>query len=506
MLTLSNGSQIQLSVKPLGRGGEGEVFEIKYPKHHINNVAKIFHDAKRTPERERKLKYLINNPPQIEENGHTFLIWPLDILYDDDKFIGFIMPRAEGIELELLCDDDFLNYPEYQGSAWEKFAFSKPNSPMTRLKIAYNICAAVAAVHAKKDYVLGDLKPVNIKITDKGLICIIDLDSIQVTEKGKVLFASKVATPEYSPPEASQNQIIKDEYWDRFSLAVIIYRVLVGIHPFSGSLKPPHDKITVYEDLIKNGFYPHGRNRNKFAVINDTHNNLFNYPNSVVDTFKKAFDTFLTQPDKRPSAIEWCNALTTKPEILKFEADKTFVLPNTPVCLRWNVKNATTIEIDNGIGDVTNRSMIDWTIVKPSRFTLKATNPFGSVYSDPIEVATLNLKVPNSIFIPTPEFNLQVNFPTIKGINQIPSPNFPTFSTPNINVNTNLVQKINGNFQLKAGKRINLIQRMKDNYEWTKNILQNSNYQLSFDDFLLYKIYDWVVQLRTFLKNLKTKK
>lgn len=502
MLTLSDGSQIQLSVKPLGRGGEGEVFEIKNPKHHINNVAKVFYDAKRTPEREQKLKHLIDNPPQIEENGHTFLIWALDILYDNGKFIGFIMPRAEGIELELLCDDDFLNYPEYQGSIWEKFAFSRPNSPMTRLKVAYNICAAVAAVHAKKDYVLVDLKPVNIKITDKGLICIIDLDSIQVTEKGKVLFTSKVATPEYSPPEVSQNPAIKNEYWDRFSLAVIIYRILVGIHPFSGSLKPPHDKITVYEDLIKKEFYPHGKNKNKFEVINDTHHNLFNYPNSVVDTFKRAFDTFLTQPDKRPSAVEWCNALTVKPEILKFEADKTFVFPNMPIRLKWNVKNVTTIEIDNGIGDVTNLNTIDWIIAKPARFTLKATNPFGSVYSNPIEVATLNLKVPSSIFVPTPEFNLQANFPTIKGINQIPSPSFPTFSTPSINVNTNLAQKINGNFQLTAGKKTNIIQRMKENYEWTKNILQNSNYQLSFDDFVLYKVYGWVMQLKAFFNKI----
>jgi hypothetical protein len=504
MLTLSNGSQIELSDKPLGRGGEGEVFEIKYPKQHINNVAKIFHDTKQT-QREQKLRHLIDNPPQIEENGHTFLIWALDMLYENGKFIGFIMPKAEGIELELLCDDDFLNYPEYQGSVWGKFAFSQPNSTMTRLKIAYNICAAVAAVHAKKDYVLVDLKPVNIKITDKGLICIIDLDSIQVTEKRKVLFASKVATPEYSPPEVNQNPTVKNEYWDRFSLAVIIYRILVGIHPFSGSLKPPHNKITVYEDLIKNGFYPHGKNKDKFAVINDTHNNLFNYPNSVVDTFKKAFDTFLNQPDKRPSAIEWCKALTAKPEILKFEVDKTFVLPNMPIRLKWNVKNVTTLEIDNGVGDVTTLSTIDWTIAKPTRFTLKATNPFGSIYSNPIEIATLNLKVPDSIFVPTPEFKLHVNFPTIKGIRQIPSINFPNFSTPNINVSTDLAKKINGNFNFNTTTKTNLLQQMKDNYEWTKNILENSNYQLSFDNFIVYKLYDWTLQLRAFFTKHTTK-
>lgn len=396
--SLSNGSKVQVSDKPLGRGGEGEVFEIKYPNHHIKNVAKIFYDTKRTPEREEKLKHLINNPPKTEENGHTFLIWPLDIIYENDKFIGFIMPRAEGIELELLCDDDFLNYPEYKGSVWEKFAFSQPNFSIIRLQIAYNICAAVAAVHAKEDYVLVDLKPVNIKITDQGLICIIDLDSIQVAEKGKVLFASKVATPEYSPPEASQNPTIKNEYWDRFSLAVIIYRILVGIHPFSGSLKPPYETITVYEELIQKGFYPHGKNKNKFEAINDAHNKLLNYPHSVIDAFQKVFDTFLNQPDKRPPAVEWCNALTAKPEILKFEVDKAIVPLDTPINLKWNVKNATKIEIikiDNNITDVTNHNnTTTYTIAKSSKFTLKATNSFGSVHSSPIEILALKLKVP----------------------------------------------------------------------------------------------------------------
>jgi hypothetical protein len=43
---------------------------------------------------------------------------------------------------------------------------------------------------------------------------------------------------------------------------------------------------------------------------------------------------------------------------------------------------------------------------------------------------------------------------------------------------------------------------MKENYEWTKNILQNSNYQLSFDDFVLYKIYGWGMQLQAFFNKI----
>jgi hypothetical protein len=222
--------------------------------------------------------------------------------------------------------------------------------------------------------------------------------------------------------------------------------------------------------------------------------------------FKKAFDTFLTQPDKRPSAVEWYNALEAKPKIVSFSVDKTFVLPYHKVQIQWNIKNAITVEIDNDIGDVSSQNTVDVSITEPTIFKLKATNPFGSIYSNPIEVATLNLKVPNSIFIPTPKFNLQTNFPAIKGINQIPSPNFPIFTTPSINVSTDLAKKINGNFQLTTGKKSILIQRLKHHYEWTKNILENSNYQLSFDDFVLHKIYGWSKQLQAFFsKKNKTK-
>lgn len=407
MLTLSNGTQIQLSPKPLGRGGEGEVFEIKSPKNQINNVAKVFFDNKRTSESEQKLKYLISNPPQIAENGHTYLIWALDLLYDNGKFIGFIMPRAEGIELEVICDDDFLNYKQYQGSIWEKFAFSQPNSIFIRLKIAYNICAAIASIHSKGNYILVDLKPVNIKITENGLICIIDLDSVQITERGKVLFPSKVATPEYSPPEVSKKLTIKDEYWDRFSLAVILYRILIGIHPFSGSLNPPFDKLTVYEDLIKGGFYPHGKRKKDFAVINAKHNYLFKYSDSVVDNFVKCFDTFIFQPNNRPSAVEWCNSLIAKPEIINFKADKKVLVEGQEVKLSWTVKNATRLSINGNI-DVTGQNDYTIQLKTTSSFFMQATNIFGDVFSKKNDVDVIPMPKIEIVF-PAPNFDISFN-------------------------------------------------------------------------------------------------
>jgi DNA-binding helix-hairpin-helix protein with protein kinase domain len=75
MFTLqSDNSEITLAAKPLGRGGEGQVFKIETPVNHIGNVVKIFLPTKQTLDREKKLKYLIANPPKIKDNHGNILV------------------------------------------------------------------------------------------------------------------------------------------------------------------------------------------------------------------------------------------------------------------------------------------------------------------------------------------------------------------------------------------------------------------------------------------------
>ncbi|GIV38875.1 MAG: hypothetical protein KatS3mg033_0675 [Thermonema sp.] len=238
----------------------------------------------------------------------------MDLLFNEQgQFTGFLMPKAEGVELEYLCSQDFEHYPEFQEHAWRKFYFSHPMVAYYRLRTAFNICAAVHALH-QKGYVIGNLKPVNIFVLPNGLISIADLDSIQIhTKEGH--FPSMAVTPEYAPPEAGtwEPEMPKQQSWDLFSLAVILYRFLVGIHPFTGTLKLPYDKLTTYEELIRHGFYPHGKKQKLFAAIPNDHQRLFAlYPPQVAQTFIKVFDTCLFQPEKRPSALEWSTMLYVK--------------------------------------------------------------------------------------------------------------------------------------------------------------------------------------------------
>ena len=117
--TLQNGETLSVSDNPLGEGGEGAVYEIFSPSTYRNSVAKILYLDKRTNERRYKVRYMVDNPPANirDSNGHNFLIWPQQMLFDNSDFVGFVMPKAQGIDLEELCRVKLK--PEL-GSEWQK--------------------------------------------------------------------------------------------------------------------------------------------------------------------------------------------------------------------------------------------------------------------------------------------------------------------------------------------------------------------------------------------------
>jgi len=395
---------IELDSQPLGSGGEGKVYKILKPKKYARKVAKIF-DAKRiTPEREQKLQYLVKNRP-AGKNAQS-LIWPEEIIEENGKFVGFVMPAAKGKLLEHFCDDadTFLQYPEFQNHReYEALAFKEPNSMTKRLEIACNICSAIESVHACRNYVLVDLKPTNIMIEATGEVYVIDIDSVQITDKGKVLFPSVVATPEYSPPESHTMQPSdkKEEYWDRFSLAVIIYKILIGLHPFSGTLKPTYNHLTTYEALIREGFYVHGKKNNQFSTIHKSHNKvLSDYGQNIFDAFLKAFEG---KPHERPSAAEWKNLLQNHaPLIHRFFSDKDFIIQkNEIVRIQWQVEHFTKLELhyDKTVLDVTQNTSnyVDIPLSQDTTFELHVTGKFHSqrVVSNCIRISTKKPNVSN---------------------------------------------------------------------------------------------------------------
>ncbi|MFT5645892.1 MAG: DNA-binding helix-hairpin-helix protein with protein kinase domain [Aureispira sp.] len=310
-LLKENRTVIELAATAFARGGEGSLYKIKSPTAYQNYVAKLYHPHKISSEREKKIQYLIEHPPVgLSENGS--IVWMKDILYTKEyKFVGFIMPLAKGKKLELLC---LGKLPKKIGKNWQRFDLKNPDALQYRLRICFNLAAAIYQIHATDHYVLVDMKPENILIQANGLLAIVDTDSVEVIENEVAIFPAPVATPEYTPPEFYRNSRQKNgtigESWDRFGLAVIFYKLLCGIHPFAGAAKPPYDNLVSLHEKIEHGLFVHRTlNKSVFSVIPPPHAQFKKLDSDLQELFIQCFEEGHQNPDARPTADEWCYAL-----------------------------------------------------------------------------------------------------------------------------------------------------------------------------------------------------
>lgn len=300
--------KIKVTNKALASGGEGQLYTIATPRVYKHLVAKLYYPDKRTAERLDKMHYLIQNPPfELNPKQEASIAWVVDILYYDSKFVGILMRRIKGEKLTQLTLNKL---PRRANKVWQRFAFGQKDALKLRMHTCFNIAAVLHRLHSSNRYVLVDLKPDNIMIQPNGLVAMVDLDSAEVVENGKLLYPAPVATPEYTPPEHyHENRTIIDESWDHFSLGVIFYQLLLGLHPFTASAKPPHDGLVSLHDKIKHHLYVHHSDKqNDFAIIPPPHRKFLDLPDALQLLFKQCFEVGATAPTFRPSAQDWCVA------------------------------------------------------------------------------------------------------------------------------------------------------------------------------------------------------
>jgi serine/threonine protein kinase len=326
----SNNQTLTLEDAPFASGGEGELYRIIAPSAYKSSVAKLYFKEKRTAKQEEKIKYLIENPPELaQQEGHQAVIWLEDSAYEAGNFIGFIMPFAKGAKLEILCSN---RIPKQFVNDWKRFSLKVPAARDLRLKICFNIATAVYKIHKTQKYVLVDLKPDNIIIQPNGYISIVDIDSVQVVENELLIFPARVATPEFSPPEyygeAKPGKTVIFETWDRFGLAVIFYKLLFGIHPYAGTSLPPNDIFVNLQDKIKAGLFVHSpMKKGSFKVIPPPHKAFLSLPVHVQNLFVRCFEYGHENFYERPTANEWCWGTTPRPPLIAMRKLPSMALP-----------------------------------------------------------------------------------------------------------------------------------------------------------------------------------
>lgn len=207
---------------PLGEGGFGAVYiatdRKTKEKVAVKKIAKKFTDN-------RSFQQEMNAFLHIRQRGGHPNICGLSENFDEGEYFYLVLDLVSGGEMfDHLCSHG---------------AYSEADAA----RLVREVASALAFLHGT-GCVHGDLKPENlmlssenqsdavIKLVDFGCAQIVDQDSPLYDRSGSFVAAN---TPGYSPPEmVRKEQKLKELHQsvDMWSLGVIIYIMLTGIHPF----------------------------------------------------------------------------------------------------------------------------------------------------------------------------------------------------------------------------------------------------------------------------------
>ncbi|WP_284438423.1 protein kinase domain-containing protein [Prevotella communis] len=308
----SKHEKIVLKNDAFSSGGEGEVRNIvSGPSRFKNICVKIYYQKKRTPEQEKKIKYMISNPP-AKVDGIGFLIgWPLDYVTDaGGKFLGFVMPLAFPNSKQLITLTATKLSKKLDSGWHDRYDRANGKSALVaRMKLICNIAIPIHILHSTGKYVLKDFKPENVLITHDGRVTIVDMDSVQISEGNRLLHAGMAATPNYMPPEYYNQGVGKaknallHKSWDYFAIGVVFYQILFGLHPFVVTpwVQQDADSNEIYQSISQN-LFPFGVNSHKIKSYPELHDKFKVLPKQLQDLFLRAFSD---SPSNRPGAEEW---------------------------------------------------------------------------------------------------------------------------------------------------------------------------------------------------------
>lgn len=311
------GENLTLSDKVMSSGAEGEIHSVVSKPTRFGNICvKLYFKHKRNTQLEKKIKYMVANPPNQIYSNNNLIGWPLEVVYDGQRnFIGFVMPLAFSNSIRLI-ELTVKKLSKKIDPIWaEKFDRRLGASSMiARLKLICNIAIPIHILHATGKYVLRDFKPDNVLVTNNGGITLVDMDSIQISENGSLLFpAGTLGTPGYMPPEhytkniGSNINIAIEKSWDYFSVGVVFYQIIFGLHPYVVTPLITRDSNSneIYQNIADN-LFPFGANASKISNYPPPHNNFRYIPNELQQLFIYSFSS---NASMRPTIESWIRSV-----------------------------------------------------------------------------------------------------------------------------------------------------------------------------------------------------
>ena len=209
---LSDGREVTVTDK-LGEGGQGIVYRVRFDNGEERALKWFFLSYLKEP---RKFyKHLAEN---IRVGApSTAFVWPEQLTnYIDGETFGYVMK---------IFPKDYQPFSKYL------FARVKFGSVGAMVDAALNMVAAFKSLH-NAGYNYQDLNDGNFTINPtNGKVLICDNDNVM----GHGESSGILGKARYMAPEVVRGDKKPDKSTDRFSLAVVLFMLLVGNHPLEGT-------------------------------------------------------------------------------------------------------------------------------------------------------------------------------------------------------------------------------------------------------------------------------
>ena len=289
-LTFKGNNDNYTTLREIGRGGEGQVYEIV---NKSTLVLKLYTEQL-TPERIAKLRLMVSlASSQIDQ----YTAWPKDIVVNKEgQVCGFVMKKlTKYVPLHNLF------------SPMDRKRLFPDKGYNFLVHAARNLSVAFHSLHAE-GIIVGDVNEGNILVNGLGMIAFIDCDSFQIKD-GTQYHYCEVGVPRYTAPEllakSSFENVIRTSNNDTFSMAVLLFQLLfLGRHPFAGKNNSSDDIDE--EKAIKQHWFAYSliSKHQKLLPPNDSLP-LKTVSTALQDLFHESFE----QIERRPLPAKWVAAL-----------------------------------------------------------------------------------------------------------------------------------------------------------------------------------------------------
>lgn len=301
----------------LPKGGQAELWVVRDPPRMV--FKRYTEDyLRKDGDLQRRLEAMVAAPPAgIREprSGHAMAAWPAEVVYDDGKFVGFVMPIIDvrhTVELHEIAN------PSSRAVASGDSAWMRGFSWQYLVRTAVNLSLATATLHQTRRVVVGDFNERNVRVWSDARVSLLDCDSMQIRSPGGEYFLCRVGVMDATAPELPPRvwkSTIRLPSSDNFALAVHIHQLLLeGEHPFRGMWHGAGDKPSAAH-LAREGVWTHAGDKRlsprPIAIGIDI------LPDSLIEHFTRAFVLGASDPSKRPTATEWRSSLEALQDSLK---------------------------------------------------------------------------------------------------------------------------------------------------------------------------------------------